>query len=279
MCELFGMSSRLPATVNLSMAEFARHGGLTAPHGDGWGIAFFDGADVRLLKEPEPAADSPWIAFVRDRGIRSPLAISHIRLATHGGRTLANTQPFSREMGGRMHVFAHNGFFDGAEALEPGPFRPVGETDSELAFCHLLARLQPLWMTGGPPPPPAAILPVVADVAGRLAGMGPANFLYSDGRTLFAHSDRRRGPDGVIVPPGLHVLTRQCPAADDAARGAGLKVDAGGQSVVLLASRPLSGEPWRALDEGTVLAVSDGAILEAVRRDPVREIPGAAPVP
>ena len=68
MCELFGMSSKLPATVNLSMEEFARHGGLTGPHADGWGIAFHDGADIRLLREPEPAADSPWVAFLREQG-------------------------------------------------------------------------------------------------------------------------------------------------------------------------------------------------------------------
>ncbi|RLE27834.1 MAG: class II glutamine amidotransferase, partial [Acidobacteria bacterium] len=35
MCELFAMSSSHPATVNLSLGEFSRHGGLTADHADG----------------------------------------------------------------------------------------------------------------------------------------------------------------------------------------------------------------------------------------------------
>lgn len=265
MCELFGMSSRLPATVNLSMEEFARHGGLTGPHADGWGMAFFEGAAIRLLKEPEPAADSPWIAFVREQGIKSPLVISHVRRATRGPRSLANTQPFGREMGGRMHVFAHNGFLDGVDDLELGAFRPVGETDSELAFCHLLARLQPLWMDGAPPEP-TDILPIVADVAKRLAAMGPANFLYADGQTLYVHSDRRTGPDGVIVPPGLHILMRECPAEADVVHGPGVRIDAGKQSVVLVASRPLSEEPWQPLAEGTVLALSEGTAIGSAQR-------------
>jgi hypothetical protein len=39
MCELFAMSTRYPSTVQLSLEEFSRHGGLFGPHKDGWGIA------------------------------------------------------------------------------------------------------------------------------------------------------------------------------------------------------------------------------------------------
>lgn len=41
--QLFSLSSRLPATVDLSLEDFFRHGGLTGPHKDGWGIACFEG--------------------------------------------------------------------------------------------------------------------------------------------------------------------------------------------------------------------------------------------
>ena len=54
MCELFAMSASYPAGVNLCMREFASHGGLAAPHSDGWGIASYDeDSGVRLYK---PAA-------------------------------------------------------------------------------------------------------------------------------------------------------------------------------------------------------------------------------
>jgi len=114
MCELFAMSAAQPADVHLSLEEFSRHGGLAGPHKDGWGIAWYEGADVRLVKEPTAASDSACLEFIQDRPFRSTLVLSHIRKATQGALTLANTQPFARELGGRMHVFAHNGDLDGA---------------------------------------------------------------------------------------------------------------------------------------------------------------------
>jgi len=116
MCELFAMSSAHPATVTLSLEVFARHGGDTGPHRDGWGITYFEERDLRLIREAEPAADSDWVRFVRERGIASPLVLSHIRKATRGPRALRNTQPYVRELGGRMHAFVHNGHLAGIEA-------------------------------------------------------------------------------------------------------------------------------------------------------------------
>ncbi|HEU4644615.1 MAG TPA: class II glutamine amidotransferase, partial [Burkholderiales bacterium] len=109
MCELFALSARQAANVRFSLEEFSRHGGLAGPHNDGWGIAWYEGADVRLVKEPSAASDSACLDFIQDHPFRSTLVMSHIRKATQGELTLANSQPFTRELGGRMHVFAHNG--------------------------------------------------------------------------------------------------------------------------------------------------------------------------
>ena len=43
MCELFAMSSRVPASVGFSLEKLARHGGAEGPHRDGWGVAFYEG--------------------------------------------------------------------------------------------------------------------------------------------------------------------------------------------------------------------------------------------
>jgi predicted glutamine amidotransferase len=80
MCELFGMSGKWPATVNFSLMKFAEHGGHTGPHQDGWGIGYYAGRDVRLIKEAEAAADSEWVRFMMDHAIKTPLAIAHVRL-------------------------------------------------------------------------------------------------------------------------------------------------------------------------------------------------------
>jgi glutamine amidotransferase len=64
MCELFAMSARHPTTVNLSLEESSRHGGLNGPHKDGWGIGWYDERDIRLLKERDPAASSACVRFM-----------------------------------------------------------------------------------------------------------------------------------------------------------------------------------------------------------------------
>ena len=109
MCELFALSSKMPANVNFSLDIFSRHGGFGGRMLDGWGLAFYDGADVRLYREPEPAGQSDWVSFIEQRRQRTGLVLSHIRRATQGAVSLRNTQPFMRELGGRAHVFAHNG--------------------------------------------------------------------------------------------------------------------------------------------------------------------------
>ena len=109
MCELFGLSSRLPTTVTLSMRLLARRGSRAMRLGDGWGVAFHTGDDALLIKQAEPANESAWVDFLETRQIRSDIVVSHIRHATQGEVSLRNTQPFTRELGGRVHVFAHNG--------------------------------------------------------------------------------------------------------------------------------------------------------------------------
>ena len=132
--------------------------------------------------------------------------ISHIRKATHGDRALRNTQPFIRELAGRTHVFAHNGELKGIEQandLSLGRYQPVGDTDSELAFCNLLERLTPLWGEAADVAPSLeARLNLIADFAADLRPFGPANFLYADSDVLFVHADRPSQPGGEIQPPG-----------------------------------------------------------------------------
>jgi predicted glutamine amidotransferase len=54
---------------------------------------------------------------------------------------LENTHPFVRELWGRYWVFAHNGDLKGFQPRLHGAFRPVGDTDSERAFCWLMQEL------------------------------------------------------------------------------------------------------------------------------------------
>ena len=267
MCELFCLSSRLPTRVTFSLRKFADRGGLGGHNVDGWGVAFHDGREVRLYKEPEPAGDSAWLAFIQERRLPTRLLVSHIRHATRGALSLANTQPFARELGGRTHLFAHNGRLEGIDdrfAASKVRFRSMGDTDSEIAFCLLLERLSPLW-DGGAVPPLAARRAVVADLAEELRPLGPANFLYSDGEVVFGHGHRRTQADGTIAPPGLWCLQRACAVDAEAPTPSGVTIEpgAGPQEITLLASVPVTGEQWRPLAEGEIVVVADGQVVPA----------------
>ena len=60
MCELFSMSSSKATEVSFSLDEFSRHGGLTDQHKDGWGIAYYDDNDARIIKETCSASESAY---------------------------------------------------------------------------------------------------------------------------------------------------------------------------------------------------------------------------
>ncbi len=260
MCELFSLSSRQPTRAILSLNKFAQRGGLNGATIDGWGLAFYEGLDARLYKEPERSCDSALLKFIESRRLPSRQILAHIRHATHGGVTLANTQPFVRELGGRTHVFAHNGHLDGIADLVPAErFRPIGEADSEIAFCLLLERLQPLWSAGAVAPLDAR-LAIVKNFAAEMRELGPANFLYADGDALFAHGHERIQADGAITPPGLWRLQRCCPFDADGVVDPARSAGAEGQELVVIASVPLTEESWTPFAEGEVIVVRDGAL-------------------
>jgi glutamine amidotransferase len=257
------MSSRVPATLSFSLERLARRGGAEGPHRDGWGVAFYEGPDCLLLREPRPASESSLMHFTEREGLRTRMALCHIRQATFGARSLRNTQPFARAMGGRMHVFAHNGdlpaLLESPEVTET-PFRPIGDSDSEIAFCGLLAHLMPLWagLAGDQQPSLADRLDAIAEYAAVLRGHGPANFIYADGDALFVHADRRTQLDGRIRAPGLYLLQRCCWRSASELEDAGVTLSTVRQDVALVASVPLTDELWEPLAEGQLIALVSG---------------------
>jgi glutamine amidotransferase len=253
-CELFGMNNRRPTRATVSFERFVARGGRVGPHRHGWGVGYHDGSDALVVREQAAAFDSAHAHFLETHAPPAKILLAHVRLATFGAVGLSNTQPFARELGGRVHLFAHNGHVP-TVASDPrfaiDGYRPVGDTDSERAFCALLTRLAPLWRSGLPAL--ARRQDVVARFAMDLRELGPANFLYTDGDALYAHADRRTQADGQIVAPGLHLLERRCSCDHDADGDAPRS-----QRIVLVASRPLGDERWRPLPRGTLAVVRNG---------------------
>jgi len=82
MCELFAISSRLPATVSLSLKTLAEHGGGSAPHADGWvGWTGWTAPGSALVSAVQP-------------GYRGVLKVGHVGL---GHRPIKRI-PFSHAM-------------------------------------------------------------------------------------------------------------------------------------------------------------------------------------
>lgn len=198
MCELLGMECNVPTDVTFSFAGLSARGGKHGPHADGWGLALYEGRVARVFLEPAPAASSPLARFVREHPIKTLLAIAHVRRKTRGKISLANTHPFVRELWGRHLVFAHNGTVKRVRGRALGHFRPVGQTDSEHAFCALLAALQHDFPSG--PRSQVALAEAVAAHAGAIGRGGTFNMLLGDGDQLFARCATK-----------LHFLVRQAP--------------------------------------------------------------------
>ena len=143
MCELLAMSSSQPTRLTFSLRALAARGSLTSSTHDGWGVAFYQGPDVALFREPAAAADSALVRHLESHGPPTQLAVSHIRHATRGSVSLANTQPFVRELGGRTHVFAHNGDLPAiyrGDACSPPPGGGGGPNRRGFGACGASAR-------------------------------------------------------------------------------------------------------------------------------------------
>ena len=268
MCELFAMNSRKPTAVTYSLNEFSRNGSKLRHNRDGWGIAFARDREAFLVKEPHPAFDSAWVKFIAQQPIKTTTAIAHVRYATRGQHTMENTHPFRRSLGHRIHLFAHNGTLMEIEQNVDETalcYLPIGETDSELAFCMLLSMLQRHYARHKSPSLETRF-DVFFEFCEQMKMLGPSNFLYYDGEVLFAHAHKRIYEEaGELVgpkPPGLHIKRCQTNTLQDTLTYPGLKVEFLDHRTVLLASVPLDDQGWEALPEGTVLALKGGEVLK-----------------
>jgi glutamine amidotransferase len=220
-----------------------------------------------VAKEAAPASSSDLVKFIESHHFGSTLVISHIRSASSGSPCFENTQPFRRELGGRAHVFAHNG--DLAEVrsckdLPLGRRQPMGATDSEYAFRALLDAVEPVWMESQGVPTLDDRVEIVARFSESIRSLGPANFLYWDGDALFAHGHERRPENlGGTWVPGLYTLCRTCSPEPSTPNieGFALTPAAGDQEVFLVASVPLTDEDWKPLENGELVVASRGTGL------------------
>jgi glutamine amidotransferase len=151
-------------------------------------------------------------------------------------------------------VFAHNGTVRGVRKRKLGHFTPIGNTDSEHAFCALLESLRTAFRSG--PPNVRALREAVAEAGADLGSHGTFNFLLGDGESLYARCDTK-----------LCYIVRQAPfgkatLADDDVSVDFAAVTTPRDRVAVVATTPLTrDEVWTQGKPGTLWVFHHGKIV------------------
>lgn len=261
MCRLLGIVASETTEFALVLRDAPRSlASLSHQHPDGWGIAIHDkeahfahGRRWHLHKGTERAAADPSFHALVGQS-RGHVLIAHIRQKTVGPTKIENTHPFAKD----GWVFAHNGTIPCCKVLREGatPERLSeisGDTDSEVLFAYLLSQLDRAGLTHLVDPharDEATLLVERTARELRAKDVGAFNFLLSDGQTCFAHRYKRtlfvleRGPEDPVRP------TRQVTEATTLVTRWTSR-----RRAVFVASERITDEPWREVDEGTLLRI------------------------
>jgi glutamine amidotransferase len=251
MCELLGLSFAQPISADFSMREFELH---DEENPDGWGLAWYPDQSLAIAKEPVEWGASTYSGFLESyHGLRSHIYIGHVRHRTRGGPpTHADTHPFGRELGGREYCFAHNGTLEWPEGkLTLGRYRPIGNTDSEHMFCHLLDDIAGRANQLTTPQSWAWLHEKLTD----LNRWGRINCLLADGQRLFCYHDAA-GWKGLTI---REVYVQDCEKrffADPQ-----VQLDLKSPSVnhgYVVATRPLSPSGWHNFLPGELMVLENG---------------------
>jgi predicted glutamine amidotransferase len=222
MCRMVGLVAAYPIRVVDLLRDAPRSlRQLSNEHADGWGVAIEAGgaAGWQIHRSIACAARCPRFDAVVE-GVEARVLIAHVRNKTVGEASLANTHPFQR---GRF-VFAHNGTVRADALVARSSAARLAEieggTDSERLLAFLLTRIDEAGEVG------RGVAAAVRELH-AIAELGAASFLLSDGGKLYAHRFGRT----------LFVLDRG--------------------DATLVASEPLTGEPWREIAEGGLVVIDE----------------------
>ncbi len=240
MCELLGMSANVPTDIVFSFTGLMQRGGRTGPHRDGWGIAFYEGRGLRLFQDPAASSESEVAQLVQRYPIKSEVVIGHIRQANVGKVCLSIpilSCVSSGAVTGALPITANWNFTPGVTF-----YRPVGDTDSEAAFCDLLNRVREAFPE---PVDVEELLPTLIQACAEYRSKGVFNCLLSDGDWLFCFCSTK-----------LVQITRRAPFGPARLKDVDVIVDFQAETtphdvVTVIATEPLTeNENWNRYEPG-----------------------------
>jgi glutamine amidotransferase len=303
MCRLFAMRAAGPTSVLASLSEGAnslsaqsRKDSRGQAHVDGWGLAWYDAAGLpRIEKSLRPAHDDPRFHELA-RSVSTATALAHVRQASVGSVSLANTHPFVH---GRW-VFAHNGTLQDFAARRGPLLRAIpddlrqcirGDTDSEHAFYFWLGKLRAAAGSLDGTPDVAAVIATLQQTVRELDEWFPThdgeeskfNFVATDGRLLAATRCRHKlsylEHRGDAAPPGATAgrVPPGCSSANPRPADA-LRPLLGNPAVapsavirdfraVLIASEPTAADGWREVPDRSLIVFDERFEVHAASLD------------
>ncbi len=236
---------------------------------DGWGLGYYPGGEPSavVLKEPAPPQGSIRGQLARAwEHLESSLFTLHSRTATWGAISDANTQPFVRSWGRRDWMLAHAGSL--ARKLEApdgdrGMFEPVGSTDTEQIFCHLMNKMvEKGWRSLL-----EADLGEVRRWLDLLNDHGELTIAFTDGRDLLAYADRAGLALhlGTIAPPYERVaFGNDDLLVDLSVRGTKARKGVVVCTAPLGAAEEAAAPAWTVIAPGHLVLVRQGAVVADV---------------
>jgi predicted glutamine amidotransferase len=276
MCRLLGIVASELTEFGLGLTEAPRClAKLSREHRDGWGIAVHRADHTQgephagqrwlLHKGTEPAVDDHRFHALAASS-RGHLLVAHIRQKTIGPTRLENTHPFVSD----GWVFAHNGTIQHQDGLRAGcsgrRLREItGDTDSELFFAYVLTRMDERGLVHLDRDADGAMREELTQLLHELTAelraqrIGAFNFLLSDGQTTFAH---RFGRSLFVLERTPSDPVREVRPIDDAATIT-TKWTAR-RKAILIASERTTDEPWREVDDGTLLRIDRAPVPQVV---------------
>lgn len=217
MCRVFGAVASDPISIKHELIGSSNPMiRLSEDHDSGWGLSAYGdiGLAAPVTERFANAAHSDR-RFAAATELRGRIFNAHVRRATLGGLSDANTHPF--DFG--PYSFAHNGTIMGFRSmLRPGMGDPRGDTDSECLFMRLMADFDP------DDPVRSLRSTVAAVIAGHI--FSGLNFVFSDGIKLYAYKL------GIFE---LWWTTRR--------------------GVAMVASEPLTSEHWHSVQQDVLLTL------------------------
>ena len=262
MCDLLGLSFNVPITAKISLDVFQQRG---QANPDGWGLAFYKDDRLQIIKEAHSASNSSLYDFM-EKYTHSQTIISHVRRSTRGIPSYLNTHPFYRRLKtdsiDREFAFAHNGTLTQVEKLRFEKYKPIGETDSERAFCHILDVLSECETISWTEPDFEVIENTLREISD---GKNTLNCIFSDGSYLFCYSDENDHNNGLrftkqIAPFGsIELVTHE-----DRLGSVDLRSEipsALDQSGYLISTRILTEGEWTEFRNGELIVFKHGQIV------------------